>query len=103
MGRYTVSGSGAVCKTVVFGLGEFDSLPSHQNAELAQLGEHCPYKSGARGSSPLFRTKYACVAHMCGQSAGLKNQRFVGSTPTAGTIIQGRSLKLGRAGTSLQN
>ena len=23
---------------------------------------------------------------MCGQSAGLKNQRFVGSTPTAGTI-----------------
>ena len=30
LGRYTVSGSGAVCKTVVFGLGEFDSLPSHQ-------------------------------------------------------------------------
>ena len=31
---------------------------------------------------------------MCGQSAGLKNQRFVGSTPTAGTMAMVDALKV---------
>lgn len=30
MGRYTVSGSGADCKSAAFGLGWFDSISAHQ-------------------------------------------------------------------------
>ena len=30
MGGYTVSGSGADCKSAVFGLGWFNSIPAHQ-------------------------------------------------------------------------
>ena len=34
---------------------------TRDHAELAQLGEHNPYKFGVRGSSPLFRTKNQAV------------------------------------------
>ena len=34
MGRYTVSGSGADCKSAVFGLGWFDSISFHHNSKI---------------------------------------------------------------------
>ena len=44
-----------------------------------------PHLERPLGKDLVSQLIYACVAHMCGQSAGLKNQRFVGSIPTAGT------------------
>ena len=43
-----------------------------------------PVKRKVAGSCPASAAKYAWVAY-CGLSAGLKNQRNVGSTPTPGT------------------
>ena len=38
MGRYTVSGSGADCKSAVFGLGWFDSISTHHFLKKARKG-----------------------------------------------------------------
>ena len=48
----------------------------------------------ARAPVETEAVQHAWVAHMCGQSAGLKNQRFVGSIPTSGTKVVVVALKV---------
>ena len=51
MGKYSVAGSGADCKSVAFGFGWFDSIFPHF-ATIAQQVEQLPCKQDVPGSIP---------------------------------------------------
>ena len=62
----------------------FDSVPSHHDGGLAQLGEHLPYKQRVGGSSPSSSTIKVLLAQLVEHLTF--NQRVRGSSPLQDTI-----------------
>ena len=63
--RYQTWLLGQAVKTSPFHGGNTSSiLVGVTNGELAQLGEHLPYKQGVTGSSPVLPTKRHIRAHL---------------------------------------